>query len=76
MLSPFRLAIGAEAVQAIRDRLSGQLQELDAWDDSAEGSVARPMRATLATWAAGETIRPRSQPQSLADTPNSFMALA
>jgi NAD(P)-dependent dehydrogenase (short-subunit alcohol dehydrogenase family) len=32
---PLRLALGAEAVDAIRDKLDGQRRELDAWEDVA-----------------------------------------
>jgi NAD(P)-dependent dehydrogenase (short-subunit alcohol dehydrogenase family) len=37
---PLRLALGAEAVQAIRDKLSGQLQELDAWGQLSVSTAA------------------------------------
>lgn len=37
---PLRLTLGAEAVQAIRDKLSGQLQELDAWEQLSVSTAA------------------------------------
>jgi NAD(P)-dependent dehydrogenase (short-subunit alcohol dehydrogenase family) len=36
---PLRLALGTEAVEAIRDKLDGQRRELDAWDELARSTA-------------------------------------